>query len=556
MALNKPDLQKKLSAQFKVSPIIAQILINRGLDNVQDAKAYLEKDIDSLYDPFLLPDMKESAKRVLSAVKEKELITIYGDYDADGICATALLFLTLQEMGAKCGYYLPHRIDEGYGLNKEAIEKCRDIGTKLLITVDCGISGKDEINYAKSLGMDVIVTDHHLPTSDIPECVGVINPKINGSKYPYKELAGVGVAYKLAEAITKTSKKINVKKHLDLVAVGTVADIVPLTGENRILVHHGLKTLDSTQKIGLTKLKEKGGIKIAVEAIHIAFRIAPRLNAAGRLATAESAIKLLLTKDNAEATQLCNELDANNRERQKIEEEVLDSAIAQMDLNFDFNDDRVIVLHNKEWPAGVIGIVAGRITSRYNRPCIMISVNEGLGKGSGRSIRNFHLLNALQSCDKHLRKFGGHAHAAGLSIEELLIDPFRKKINEHAHIVLKDEDLIPTIDIDAEIDPQNIDFDLIEQLKVLEPFGHHNQRPCLAAKNFQIYREPVIVGDGHLKFWVKSGMRVFEAIGFEMAQYQSLFDDVVSVDLAFRPQINIWQNKQTLQLNVMDIKAR
>jgi single-stranded-DNA-specific exonuclease len=549
------NLQNKLSTELNIFPAIAQILINRKTTSLTDANSFLKKDISSLYDPFMFQDMEKITKRIISAIKNKEKITIYGDYDADGICATALLLLSLQELGADCNYYLPNRIDEGYGLNRDAVAKCKDFGTQLLITVDCGISAKNEIEYAKNLGMDVIVTDHHEPPRDIPVCAGILNPKVSESKYPFKDLAGVGVAFKLISAIAKKTGRINPKEHLDLVAIGTVADIVPLTGENRTLVHHGLLALLHTNKIGLIKLKEKAGVGKDIQAGHIAFRLAPRINAAGRLSTAETAIKLLLTKNESEAEEYSTTLNKNNIERQKIEQDVLDDAIIQIESKFNFNNQKIVVLEGTNWPSGVIGIVAGRIANQYHRPCIIISAENGLGKGSGRSIKKFHLLEALTSCSDHLIKFGGHAHAAGLSIEETLIRSFREKINEYAENTLSTEDLVPSIDIDAEIKLKDISFDLISQLDMLEPLGYDNPKPCFVSKNMQLYGDPQIVGEDHLKFRVKSEGRVFEAIGFGMADYISYFDESANLDLAYRPQINTWMNKKTIQLQVVDIKT-
>lgn len=538
---SQPEQVSKLAKDLGISPITAQILINRGVD---DPDYFLKKDITKLHSPFLMEDMDKAVKRILRAIEDKEKITIYGDYDADGICGTALLISVIKN----AGYYLPNRMEEGYGLNKEAIQRCSENGARLLITVDCGISGREEIEYANSLGIDVIVTDHHSPVGELPRCLAILNPKV--SKYPYKDLSGTGVAYKLAEALIGEDAKI----HLDLVALGTIADIVPITGENRILVHHGLKALENTKRPGLVKLKEKAGVDKDIQTGHVAFRLAPRINAAGRLAAADAAIKLLLIEDEIEAVELSDILNSNNRERQKIEQEVLKGALEQMELRFNFNTDKVIVLENRDWPSGVIGIVAGRIANQYHRPCIIISLENGYGKGSGRSIKNFHLLHALESCGDHLLKFGGHAHAAGLSIEEILIPSFREKINRHAETVLSPDDLVPQIEIDAEADFRKISYEFLKQLDMLEPYGYSNPKPALVSYGLELYREPKIVGKEHLKFWVKSSGRVFEAIGFGMADYISLFDEFNKIDMVYRPQINTWGNRDMIQLQVLDMR--
>ena len=551
----RPREQAAIASGLGVSSVTARILVNRNITNLQDGHRFLNNKIDHLYNPFLFSCMDKITSRIGKAIRAGKHITVYGDYDADGICGTALLVLVLKELGAHCDYYLPHREEEGYGLNQEAIRKCRKSGTDLLITTDCGTGSTVEVDYALSIGMEVIITDHHSPSGPIPQCTGVINPKLSDCPYPYKELAGVGVAYKLAQALSEKVKPIDVTKHLDLVAIGSIADIVPLTGENRILVHHGLQVLRDTSKIGLQALKLKSGVIGNVQTNHVAFRLAPRINAAGRMDSAESALKLLLTSDPATAKQLSNLLDTSNRERQKIERRVSKDALRELELKFNVNSDKVIVLENDNWPVGVIGIVASRIARQYNRPCIIINVTDKIGKGSGRSIRSFHLLDALKSCTDHLLRFGGHAFAAGLSIEEILIPSFRQKINQYANSVLTPDDLIPQIEIDAEASFLDLSFDFIEQLNILEPFGRGNPDPLLVSRGLQLYRDPIIVGKNHLKVWLKSGKRVFEAIGFGMGDYISLFNESNQVDLVFRPRTNTWNNKEIIQLHIVDMKV-
>lgn len=549
-----PELQNKLVAELKTTSAIAQILINRGVKTTKDAKKFLNKDISLLHDPFLMENMDKAVHRILKAIKGKENITIYGDYDTDGICATALLYLVLQELGAKCNYYLPNRMEEGYGLNNDAIDKCRGHGTTLLITVDCGISSFDEIAHANSLKTDVIVTDHHSPLGRLPEAYALINPKIETCKYPYKDLAGVGVVYKLAQALVSKTKPLDLNQHLDLVALGTIADIVPISGENRILTHHGLNTLKDTNKIGIQKLKQLVGIDKDIQTGHVAFRLAPRLNASGRLSTAENGIRILLTTDTKEAAELAQILNKKNWERQKIEQQLLKEAIEQVETKINFNTDKVIVVAKENWPIGVVGIIASRLVSRYHRPAIVISLENGLGKGSGRSIKSFHLLEALQSCQDHFRKFGGHAYAAGISIEEILIDSFREKINEYANAILKKKDLIPQIEIDTKIDLDKLSYEFLEQLEQLAPFGYHNPKPVFMTDKLELHRDPVIVGKNHLKLWVKSDGRAFEAIGFSMGERIEEFYEYHKIALVYRPQINTWQNRQTIQLHLEDLK--
>lgn len=555
IAASQPEQKKQLVKELGISPVIAQVLINRNITTPDTAKDFLSKDLNSLHDPFLMPDMDKITTRIIKAIQNKEKITIYGDYDADGLCSTALLLKIINELGGSdCNYYLPSRQDEGYGLNKEAIHKCWKNGTQLLITVDCGISSPSEIDYANSLGMEVIITDHHTPSGPLPKCIGIINPKLEDSQYPNKNLAGVGVVYKLIEALSKKTKLTSITQHLDLVALGTIADIVEMSGENRILVHYGLKSLKETSKIGIKKLKKYLKLDSDIQTGHVAFRLAPRLNASGRLYNAEASLRLLLAEEAEESEELVKILNKNNYERQRLEEEVLKSALEQVELKFNFNTDKIIVIENRNWPSGVIGIVASRLVTKYHRPAIVITIENGLGKGSGRSIKNFNLLNALQACKDHFIRFGGHAYAAGISIEEILIPSFREKINEYAETVLTPQDLIPCLEIDALLGFKDITFSLIDQLENLAPFGYGNPKPLFLSQNLELYKEPQIVGKSHLKMWLKSEGRVIEVIGFGMADWLKQFDEFRTIDLVYRPNINTWQDKQIIQLHVQDMK--
>jgi len=556
IAASNPKLQAQLASKLGISTITAQLLINRGITNVQEAKIFLAKDIKSAFDPFLMKDMDKVTDRIIKAVKRKEKITVYGDYDADGLCSTALLLRFLKSLGTKqYSYYLPNRKDEGYGLNKDAIDKCREDGTQLLITVDCGISSRKEIAYANSFGIDCIVTDHHTPPNSLPECIGILNPKLPGCKYPYNDLAGVGVVYKLIQALAKKNNSAdNLTEYLDLVALGTIADVVPITGENRIFTYHGLKQLENTKNTGIQKLKKSISLDGEIQTGHVAFKLAPRLNASGRLFSAEDSLKLLLTEDEAEAGELAKKLNKNNYERRQIENEVLESALQQVKRKFNFNTDKVIVIENRNWPVGVIGIVAGRLASRYHRPAIVISVENGIGKGSGRSTKNFHLLNALNVCKDFFLNFGGHAHAAGISIEEALIPAFIEKINEYAETVLLPESLDPELDIDTEVFFPGITYELIDQIDTLSPFGLNNPKPLLFSSNLELYREPQVVGKKHLKMWLKSRGKVFEAIGFGMGERINEFYEFHTIDLVYRPEINTWQNRQIIQLRIQDMR--
>ncbi|MBI4846295.1 MAG: single-stranded-DNA-specific exonuclease RecJ, partial [Candidatus Omnitrophica bacterium] len=428
-----PQKQKALAARLNISPVTAQILLNRGIKSAEEAQIYLQGTLKDCFDPFLMHGMRKAVLRIKKAVKQKEKIFVYGDYDVDGLTSCALLKYIFTALGADVHCYVPHRVEEGYGLNKQACTFLKQQHTGLVITVDCGITSYDEVEYLNSLGIDTIITDHHRAKEDkVPNAYSVINPLQKNCEYPFKDLAGVGIAYKLAQAVS--GEALDVNEHLDLVALGTISDVAKLAGENRILVKNGLEILSRTKKPGLRALIEVSGIKARqLEAFHVGFILGPRLNATGRMGSAEKALELLLTDNREQAVELAQVLHAENRQRQQEEGKTLKEALAMMEREINFKDHRSIVLHNEDWHPGVIGIVASRIAERYNRPTILISMKDNVGKGSGRSVRNFHLFDTLSKCDHLLKEFGGHEKAAGLSIIEKNVDDFKRFFNEMAH---------------------------------------------------------------------------------------------------------------------------
>ena len=551
--------QESLVKELNISPTLALLLINRGYDNYREALNFLEPKLNSLVSPLKLHNMSEALEKIRKAVKENRKIVIYGDYDVDGITSTALLTDVFKTLGIEVEYYIPDRIEEGYGLNKEALKMLADKGAQLIITVDCGISSKEEVGIGKGLGLDFIITDHHQPPDELPNCL-IINPQIEKENYTWKHLSGVGVALKLAQGLLEnfynTTNSNNILDYLDLAALGTIADIVPLTGENRIIVKYGLEQIAKGKRIGIRALCECANIDYKnITSNSIGYFLAPRLNACGRIGDARMGVKLLLTDCEDEARELANKLNLENQNRQNIEGKITSQAIEMAEL-MDLNKNKVIVLAGKDWHQGVIGIVASRLVDRYYRPVIILTTQNGIYKGSSRSIPGFDLHQALTDCQELLESFGGHSQAAGLSLREENIENFINRINYLASEMLKDEDYIPSLNLDGEINLTEADFNLVEEIAKLEPFGCGNSEPLLVYRRSEVkeYKE---VGNngGHLKLKIKAGNTLWDAIGFNMSCYLELAAAQKPLDIAFTLDKNNWNGKTTLQLVLKDIKS-
>ncbi len=515
-----PDLscQQRLSRELGISRILAQVLVNRGIKNAQEARDFLNTGLSQLLDPFDFSDMHKAVQFVKRAVKNKQKVMVFGDYDVDGITALALIKTTLSRINADVSCYLPHRIKEGYGLGNNILQLARDKNAKLLITADCGTSSYRQIKELRSHGIDVIVTDHHEPQSAQPvPASAVLNPKIKGSNYGYRDLAGVGVAYKLCQAISGK----NLAEDLDLVSLGTIADVVPLTGENRVLVKEGLLRLSQTQRLGLRALIDSSGIKgKKITTTSVSYILGPRINASGRMDTADIALRLLLSDKKEEADELARVVESHNRQRQKIENKILEEAQSLIDKEINFKEHKIIVVAKEDWHQGVLGIVASKLADRLYRPTILISVTSGLCKGSGRSIKNFHLFGALLECQEFLSSFGGHAHAVGLVISKDNIADFKNKINRLAKEKLHLEDLLPSLDIDMEVALTDLGEKIVAELQALEPFGTGNPEPLFYTRNLRLKGEPQVLGRETLKFWVSDGNITYPAIGFWMSYFR------------------------------------
>ena len=547
------EIISEIENKYKINKLLATILANRGITTKEDIRLFLNPTRDDFHDPFLITDMEKAVERIITAINKKEKITIYGDYDVDGITSITVLKSFLRDRGIEVDTYIPNRLDEGYGLNNSAIETIKNKGCELMITVDCGISAIDEVNYANSLGIEVIVTDHHEAGNEIPKALAVIDNKRKDSKYPFRELAGVGVVFKLIQAL---SIKLNLKeeeylKYLDIVCIGTISDIVPLVDENRVITKLGLMLVRQTRNIGLQAVLKSSGYS-KIDSNTISFGVAPRLNACGRMGKADEALKLFLSKNVNEVIQLSKELNDFNRERQEKEKEIYENAIAQIEKEH-LDEKNTIILRGKNWHHGVIGIVSSKITEKYFKPSILLSFEEdGIGKGSGRSIPGFDLHEALMQCLDVIEKFGGHAMAVGITVREEHFDEFKEKF-ENIAISKHIEEILPIINIDAKINLSDINKEMVESLKELEPFGEGNKMPIFAFKNLKIDSIRALSEGKHLRLTLKDNNTIVNAIGFNLGQMAEEYRIGDKVDVVGVLEINSFNGVENLQINIKDI---
>lgn len=549
-----------ISKEYSIHPIITAILLNRNISE-DKIKSYLSKSMHDVINPLEMKDMDKAVARIMSALEKKEPIVVYGDYDVDGITSTAVLYDFLRSNGADVEYYIPERQGEGYGINIMAVNKLIKKGKKLLISVDCGITAVGETSFAHLQGMDVIITDHHTCKEKIPEdAVAVLDPKREDDEYPFDSLCGVGVAFKLILALTmamgkKTAECFN--KYIDLVAIGTIADIVPLTSENRVFVDRGLRLLQNPSRPGIRALFEVAGTRNPVTASVIGFTLAPRLNASGRLYNASMGIELLLSDNYEEALETAKQLEAANRQRQNEEQKIYEQALDMIARDPNFEKKKVIVLANTAWHQGVIGIVASRLNERYYKPCILISDDgRGNGKGSGRSIPDFNLFDALTACEDILTGFGGHSAAAGLNINIADIEKFSESINKYADKLITKEMLVPKLWIDCPISPKTASLKFAKILTKLEPFGMGNEKPIFSMEGLEVvYFNTVGAENNHLRLrLMKDGIN-FSCIGFSLGPLAQKLTQGSLVDAAFQLDVNCYQGTESVQLVIKDIKV-
>ena len=590
---NVPDTEdvnsavETISRALGINPIIAKLLYNRGYQDPKSATSFVRMENEMLRNPFDMADMMKGVQRIKKALDQKEKITVYGDYDVDGVTSVCTLYLYLKSLGANVEYYIPNRSGEGYGVSVGAIESIKEGGTNLIITVDTGITANEEVAFAKSIGVDFLITDHHECRSDLPDATAVINPHRPDCKYPFKELAGVGVVFKLicayeefrtGDTRMKATLRI-IKEYADLVAIGTIADVMPIKEENRIIVKYGLNMIENTNRVGLAALidvssnkqdskhtdrfdKNRRKRKTKITSSFIGFTLAPRINAAGRVRSATIAVELFLSDKYSEAVRIAEQLCTANKERQAEENKIMQEAYDKIET-LDINNNPVIVLDADDWHHGVIGIVSSRITEKYSRPSILVSFDgnsedvdhlENVGKGSGRSIKGMNLVDALCYCSDHLVKFGGHELAAGLSVTREQLPLFVEKINEFARANLSEEDMVPVIEADCEIGFADATLDLADSLQLLEPYGVGNPVPQFIMKNVFVSEVSGVSDNKHTRLTLTDGKSSISAMYFSNSPAELGVCTGDKVDILFNIGINEWQDRKSVQLIIRDIK--
>jgi len=559
----RPSLSGHLASALGISPITAQVLINRGISDESSARDFIQPSLDHLHDPLDIPSINRATDILQRAVLDGEEITVYGDYDVDGVCATALMLKLFSMLGTPTSWYIPERISEGYGLNADALNTLKERGSGLLLTVDCGTTAIEEAQLAESLGMRLVITDHHEPGSALPKACAIVNPHLETDNGFDKGLSGVGVAFKLAYALLSRLGKERsdqtrsfLAEAMGLVALGTVADVVPLRGENRALTQFGLTMLKEADVPGIQSLISVCGLSgRALDAEDLAFRLGPRINAAGRLGTAVLALELLTTSSCERADEIAAELERTNRERQRIEAKTLEQARTYIDEK-DLSSGYGLVLSHPEWHAGVIGIVASKIVDSYHRPTMLISEKGDVCQGSARSIPGFNVFEALSACSSCLLSFGGHSQAGGVRLRHEDLDSFANMFLEEARRQLSEEDLVPVLSVDAEVSLDDVTGELVCELQRLSPFGKGNPAPVLAAQGVFVGGEPRRMGRSgkHLSFYSRQGQRALRVVAFGMGGLAAKLNGSTPIDVAFTPQINTFRGKQAIELIARDIR--
>ena len=551
-----------LARVLGVSPILAALLISRGYDDASSARSFLTPNNKQIHEPFLMLGMREAVARLEQAIDNQEPILIYGDYDVDGTTGTAVLLRALKLLGAQTGFHVPHRFTEGYGIQQAALERARNEGYKLVVSVDCGIRAHEPLYWARDNGLDVIITDHHLPDGDqgSPPALAVLNPNQVGCNYPDKHLAGVGVAFKLVHALFRErGRESQVAAFMKIVAIGTVADVAKLVGENRAIVALGLKDLAKARNPGLRALMEVAGCGDGkgMTAYDLGFRLGPRINAAGRMDAAKAVVELFDTRDTEEARRLAIHLDTRNEERKVVQQQIIDLAVAELADNGK-PGSHVAVIAGEGWHRGVIGIAASKIAERINRPCVVFSIEGDVAHGSGRSIAAYHLLDGLTSCADLFEKFGGHSHAAGVTIRPERIDQLRERLNQHAASCLTADDLEPSVTIDMELRAEDVTFGLTKELQSMEPYGAGNTRPVFCSRGLRLVSEPVVMKDRHLKMRLAgANNRPLEALWWNCIEPGQQTPELKgSIELAYTIETSVWNDEIKVQLNVADLRQQ
>lgn len=551
-----------LTQELNIPGQIAHLLSLRGIDSFDKAQGFFRPEVKKLHDPFLMKDMKPAVQRLCKAIRNCETVMVYGDYDVDGTTATSIVYTFLKSFGLNVEYYIPHRFKEGYGINPEGIKHAMHIGAGLIVSVDCGITAIDETRFARQNGIDLIICDHHNAGDELPDAIAVLDPKRHDCPYPFDGLSGAGVGFKLVQAtITELGLSQSLAyRYLDLVAISIASDIVPMIDENRILMREGLAMINSNPRVGIRELLRLTKVKAGtITTSNIVFSLGPRINAAGRMGDATTAVELMISTDETTASRYAKELEAVNLKRRNTDSLTMEQAIEQIENDFNIDETSSMVLHDPEWHLGVIGIVASRLVDAYYRPAIMLSTVEGKIKGSARSIKGFNIYEALKKCDDLLEQFGGHEFAAGLTMEESNLEEFRERMDRIAFRYLKENDFTPEITIDYKLNLQQVNMRFWKLLSQFEPFGPGNLRPVFVSEDVCVEGVPSIVGNGHLKMKISQGdSGVFDAIGFNMHEYMPQLINCADnkIDVAYVLEENFWNGKRTLQMRLKDIHIK
>jgi single-stranded-DNA-specific exonuclease len=556
---SRAEYAYNLQQELNVPAEIAHLLSIRGIDNYEKAKTFFRPKKKSLHDPFLLKDMEAAACRLSDAIRNHQIVVIYGDYDVDGTTAVSILYTFLRSFGVDVDYYIPHRFKEGYGINPDGIKYSLEKNADLIVSVDCGITAIEEARYAKELGMDLIICDHHNVGDRLPDAVAVLDPKRPDCSYPFDGLSGAGVGFKLVQA---TTKKLGLPdslayQYLDLVAISIASDIVPIIDENRIMMRTGLELINTNPRTGIRALLNKINMPVGtITTSSIVFSVGPRINAAGRMGDATTAVELMITDDETEAARYANELDFINRKRKDTDNETMTQAMDMIENEYNLDELSAMVLHNPDWHLGVIGIVASRLVDAHYRPAIMLSTIDGKIKGSARSIKGFNIYDALKECEDLLEQFGGHEYAAGLTMDICNLEEFRSRMNRIAHSTLTDNDFTPELEIETDLDLAKIDLKFWKLLSQFEPFGPGNLRPVFVSRDVCVEGLPTIVGNGHLKMKVRQGdSQIFDAIGFNMHHFEPQLRNCKrdKIDVAYVLEENFWNGRRTIQMRLKDM---
>ncbi len=553
-----------LRDQLGLSPLIAKLMVNRDLADPEAARFFLDAQLENVHDPFLMRGMDVAVRRIVRAIQNNETITVYGDYDVDGVTSAALMVHFFRELNAPFDFYLPNRMKEGYGLNEKALETIKARGCSLVITADTGITALSQVAHANKIGMEVIVTDHHqLAEEGLPDALAVLNPHQPDCNYPFKFLSGVGIVFKLAAGIRRglldagweADRLPNLKQHLDLFALGTIADMAPLVDENHVLTSHGLEALRNSVKPGVVALKSVVGVDGKVDSSSVGFGMGPRLNAAGRLGQPDRGLHLLVSSDLNEAMEMAKSLDALNEERKETQKWCVEEAEYLLERQVDLDNENVIVLASENFHQGVIGIVASKLAEKFYRPAILIALEKGKGKGSARSIPAFNLVKALNQCADHLIQFGGHAYAAGLNIEEGRVDDFRKAMNRVGDEFLTEEALMPELKMDATLTMPDITQELFKEIEMLEPFGQMNKVPVFISREVRA-RDVRFVGKeaNHVRFRALQGGQFRNVIGFNLAHAFQSIDADEPIDLVYELRRNTYNGRNSIEMKLLDLR--